>query len=144
MGDRFRELGGEYGATTGRPRRCGWFDAVIVRRALRLNGVNGLCIMKLDVLDHFDTIKICTSYKIGKRIHTQPPMSVADYIRCEPQYEEMEGWKSPITGITEYEDLPVNAKKYLKRLEELLQVRIDIISVGPDRQATIVLRNPFK
>ena len=142
-GMKLREVGGEYGATTGRPRRCGWFDAVIVKRALKLNGIKGLALMKLDVLDGFDTIKICVSYKIGKRIHTYPPLSVADYERSEPQYEEMEGWKTPITDITRYEDLPLNTKKYLRRLEELLQVRIDIVSVGPDRKNTIVLKNPF-
>jgi adenylosuccinate synthase len=142
-GQRFREVGGEYGATTGRPRRCGWFDAVIVKRAMRLNGIKGLCIMKLDVLDGFETIKICTSYRIGRKLHDEPPVSVADYERSEPQYEEMEGWKTPITHITRYEDLPINAKRYLKRLEELLETRIDIVSVGPDRKSTIVLRNPF-
>jgi len=142
-GQRMRDVGGEYGATTGRPRRCGWFDAVIVKRALRLNGVGGLALMKLDVLDAFDRIKICVGYKIGKRIHNYPPLSVADYEKAEPQYEEMEGWKTPITAITKYEDLPLNTKKYLQRLEELLRVRIDIVSVGPDRNNTIVLRNPF-
>ncbi|MDR2018302.1 MAG: adenylosuccinate synthase [Syntrophobacterales bacterium] len=142
-GLKLREVGGEYGATTGRPRRCGWFDAVIVKRALKVNGVNGLCLTKLDVLDSFDTIKICVSYKIGKRFHNSPPLSVADYERSEPQYEEIEGWKTPTTHITRYEALPLNTKKYLQRLEELLHVRIDIVSVGPDRENTIVLRNPF-
>ena len=142
-GQKMRDVGGEYGATTGRPRRCGWFDAVIVKRALRLNGVSGLALMKLDVLDAFDKIRICVGYKIGKRVHNYPPLSVADYERAEPQYEEMDGWKTPITGITRYEDLPLNTIKYLQRLEELLRVRIDIVSVGPDRNNTIVLKNPF-
>ncbi len=143
VGEKMRDVGGEYGATTGRPRRCGWFDAVIVKRALKLNGVTGLSLMKLDVLDSFDKIKICTSYKIGRRSYGQPPVSIADYERIEPEYEEMDGWNTPITDITRYEDLPVNAKKYLQRLEELLQVRIDIVSVGPDRKSTIVQHNPF-
>jgi adenylosuccinate synthase len=143
VGQKMREVGGEYGATTGRPRRCGWFDAVIVKRAMKLNGIKGLSIMKLDVLDAFDTIKICTSYKIGRKSYDTPPQSITDYERIVPEYEEMEGWNTPITHITRYEDLPLNARRYLKRLEELLEVRIDIISVGPDRQSTIVLHNPF-
>ena len=143
LGQRMRDVGGEYGATTGRPRRCGWFDAVIVKRALRLNGVKALCIMKLDVLDSFDTIRICTSYRIGRRTYDQPPMSIADYEKLEPQYEEMEGWQTPITDITRYTDLPANAKKYLERLETLVNARVDIVSVGPDRKSTIVLKNPF-
>jgi adenylosuccinate synthase len=124
-GDKIRKIGAEYGATTGRPRRCGWFDAVIVKRAIKLNGIKGLCIMK------------------GKRLHTEPPMSVGDYYRCEPVYEEMDGWKAPIKDFKKYEELPLNAKKYLKRLEELLGVVIDIISVGPERESTIILKNPF-
>jgi adenylosuccinate synthase len=143
VGLRLREIGGEFGATTGRPRRCGWFDAVIVKRALKINGIKGLALMKLDVLDSFDTIRICVNYKIRGRISGQPPMSISGYNQCEPQYEEMEGWKSPIQDITRYEDLPVNARKYLERLEELLQVKIAIISVGPDRKSTIVVENPF-
>jgi len=99
--------------------------------------------MKLDVLDEFDTIKICNKYKIGRRYYDRPPMSIADYERCEPQYEEMEGWKTPIRDVKKYDDLPINAKKYLARIEELVGVKIAIISVGPDRESTIVLENPF-
>ncbi len=142
-GDKIRKIGAEYGATTGRPRRCGWFDAVIVKRAIKLNGIKGLCIMKLDVLDSFETIKICVGYRIGKRLHTEPPMSVGDYYKCEPVYEEMDGWKASIKDSKKYEELPLNAKKYLKRLEELLGVVIDIISMGPERESTIILKNPF-
>ncbi len=143
VGERLREIGGEFGATTGRPRRCGWFDAVIVKRALKLNGIKGLALMKLDVLDSFDTIKICVNYRIGAKLVDRPPVSIADYDRCEPQYEEMEGWKTSIRDITRYDDLPINAKKYLQRLEELLHIRIALISVGPDRKSTIVVENPF-
>jgi adenylosuccinate synthase len=143
-GELMRKIGDEYGATTGRPRRCGWFDAVIVKRAVQLNGVKGLALMKLDVLDTFEKINICTGYKIGKRYYSQPPMDIQDYYRCEPQYEELDGWKQPIKGIQRYEDLPANAKKYLKRLEELVDARIDIISTGPERESTIILTNPFE
>jgi len=142
-GNTLREKGMEFGSTTGRPRRCGWFDAVLVKRALQLNGVDGLCIMKLDVLDVFDTIKICTHYKKGKRYITQPPVNAQYLEQCEPVYEEIEGWKTSIRGITRYTDLPTKAKRYLERLEEMLQTRIDIISTGPERESTIILHNPF-
>jgi len=142
-GDRIRELGGEYGATTGRPRRCGWFDAVIVRRAIKLNGISGLSITKLDVLDGFEKIKVCTGYKIGETYFDEPPMGVNAYYECKPVYEEIDGWETPLKGTKKYGDLPSNAKAYLKRLEELVQARIDIISTGPERENTIVLKNPF-
>lgn len=142
-GDKIREIGGEYGATTGRPRRCGWFDAVIVKRAIKLNGVKGLAIMKLDVLDGFEKIKICVRYKTGGKFYTEPPMSLSAYYESEPVYEEMEGWKTSTKGIKKYEDLPLNAKNYLKRLEELIQAKIDIVSTGPERENTILLKNPF-
>jgi adenylosuccinate synthase len=142
-GERMRQIGGEFGATTGRPRRCGWFDAVIARRAVRLNGITGFALMKLDVLDAFERIKICTAYKIDGKICAEPPMSAGDYYKAEPVYEEVDGWKTPIKGIKKYEDLPANARSYLKRLEDLAQVRIDIISTGPERENTLVLHNPF-
>lgn len=142
-GELIRKVGDEYGATTGRPRRCGWFDAVIVKRAVRLNGVTGLALMKLDVLDTFEKINICVEYKIGKRLYSQPPMDIRDYYRCEPQYEQVDGWNQSIRGVKQYEDLPSNAKRYLKRLEELTGARIDIISTGPERENTIILKNPF-
>ncbi|MCX5814074.1 MAG: adenylosuccinate synthase [Proteobacteria bacterium] len=142
-GDRLREVGGEYGATTGRPRRCGWFDAVIARRAIKLNGISGLSITKLDVLDGFEKIKICTRYKIGEIFYDEPPMGVNAYYECKPVYEEMDGWETPLKGIKKYGDLPSNAKSYLKRLEELVHSKIDIISTGPERENTIVLKNPF-
>ncbi len=142
-GEKIRQIGSEYGATTGRPRRCGWFDAVIARRALRLNGIKGLAIMKLDVLDEFAKIKICVGYRLGGKIINDPPMSTNSYYECEPVYEEMEGWKTSIKGIKKYDDLPSNAKKYLKKLEELVQGKIDVISTGPERENTIVLKNPF-
>ncbi|MCX7966048.1 MAG: adenylosuccinate synthase [Syntrophorhabdaceae bacterium] len=143
IGDKIREVGREFGSTTGRPRRCGWFDAVIVKRAIKLNGVNGLCLMKLDVFDNFKKIFICTGYEIGGKRYDIPPMSTNDLAKCSPIFEEMPGWKGSINGINEYKKLPQNAKKYIERLEELLGVGIDIISTGPDRDSTIVLRKPF-
>jgi len=143
-GEKIREIGGEYGATTGRPRRCGWFDAVIARRAVKLNGVKGLSIMKLDVLDSFEKINICVKYRIGKRLFAEPPMGTNAYYKCEPVYEEMDGWKTSLKGVEQYDDLPVNAKIYLKRIEELVGVPVDIVSTGPERERTIIVRNPFK
>ena len=143
-GEMIRKIGDEYGATTGRPRRCGWFDAIIVKRALKTNGINGLAIMKLDVLDSFDTIKVCVGYQAGKKTYTQPPMKLSDYDRYEPIYEEFDGWKTSTRGVTTYEDLPLKAKRYLKILEALVETRIDIISTGPERESTIILNNPFK
>ncbi len=142
-GELIRKKGGEFGATTGRPRRCGWFDAVIVRRAVALSGVSGLAVMKLDVLDEFETLEICVQYRIGKRLSAQPPISLKDWERCEPVYEKMAGWMSPTQGITRFEDLPLNARKYLQRLEELAGVPIDIVSTGAERSHTIIQRNPF-
>lgn len=142
-GERIRKLGDEYGATTGRPRRCGWFDAVIVRRAVRTNGIHGLSMMKLDVLDSFNTIKICVQYRLGKRLYSQPPLSVNDFARCEPVYEEMEGWRCNTRGITRYGELPINARRYIERLGKLVEAPIDVISTGPERESTIVLNNPF-
>ena len=144
VGELIRKIGDEYGATTGRPRRCGWFDAVIVKRAVKTNGIKGLCMMKLDVLDTFDKIKICVKYRIGKRSFTQPPMSLDDLFRCEPVYEEMDGWETSTRGITKYEDLPLNARRYLQRLGELVEAQIDVVSTGPERESTIILNNPFE
>jgi adenylosuccinate synthase len=142
-GELMRKIGDEYGATTGRPRRCGWFDAVLVKRSVKLNGLSGLSLMKLDVLDSFEKISICTGYKIGKRIHGEPPMALEDFYRIEPQYEEMEGWNTPLKDIRNFDDLPLNAKKYIRRIEELVGVPAAIISTGPDRDSTIIIQNPF-
>ena len=143
-GELMRKIGDEYGATTGRPRRCGWFDAVLVRRSVKLNGINGLSLMKLDVLDSFEKISICTGYKIGKRIVSEPPMALEDFYRIEPQYEEMDGWNTSLKNIRKFDDLQENAKKYIRRIEELVGVPAVIISTGPDRDSTIILKNPFE
>ena len=136
-----RDKGQEFGATTGRPRRCGWFDAVAMKRSVQLNGLSGLCITKLDVLDGIDTVKICRRYRAGNHIH-QVPVS-GKLAGCEPVYEELPGWQGVTRGVKDYDDLPENARSYLKRIEELCEVPIAMISTGPDRAETIVLESPF-
>jgi len=143
-GDLMREKGGEYGATTGRPRRCGWFDAVIVRRAVRLNGVKAISLMKLDVLDDLDTINIGVKYRIGKRVYADPPLAMKDLAVCEPVYERMDGWRQSTRDAASFEGLPDNAKRYIKRLEELAGVPVGIVSTGPRRESTLLLQNPFR
>ena len=142
-GDKIRTQGNEFGTTTGRARRCGWFDAVIVRYAARVNGLTSISLMLLDVLTGFETIKICTSYKMGDKIIKEFPASLEDLAKCEPIYEELEGWSEDLTQIENYEDLPQAAKNYIKKIEDLVNVNIDMISVGPNRTQTIVRRNIF-
>jgi adenylosuccinate synthase len=139
-GDELRESGHEYGTTTGRPRRCGWFDAVAGRFVARLNGFDSVAIMKLDVLDIFDTIKICTSYRLGDAELSVPPASPNDLAACEPIYEEWPGWKTPTAGCTSWDELPDAARRYLGRIEELLETPLALVSVGPGRGQTIHLR----
>lgn len=137
MGEYLREKGKEYGATTGRPRRCGWFDAVVVRHSVRINGVDKLVITKLDCLEDLDKIKICVAYKYkGKTIH-HFPASRTMQANCVPVYEQMDGFKGRVRGVTKYADLPANAKKYLKRIEELVGTKISVISLGRKREETI-------
>jgi adenylosuccinate synthase len=141
--------GHEFGSTTGRPRRCGWFDAVALRRAVQLNSISSLCITKLDVLDGLDTIRVCNEYRYkGKGAERQKaalmsPGSASTLDECEPVYIDLPGWKQPTTGVRRYDDLPAQARAYLKRIEELVETPIDIISTGPDRNETIVLKHPF-
>lgn len=144
VSDHLREKGHEYGTTTGRTRRCGWFDAVALRRAMQINSVSGLCLTKLDVLDGLDAVQICVGYEDanGKRIE-EFPVDAADYDGLQPVYEEVPGWKESTVGVTRYEDLPANAVAYIKKLEAAVGAPIDIISTGPDRVETIILRNPF-
>jgi adenylosuccinate synthase len=143
-GETMRSKGGEYGATTGRPRRCGWFDAVILRRAIMMNGVKAIALMKLDVLDEFDTINICVKYRIGRKVYTDPPLGVKDLGICEPVYERIDGWKKQSAAKAKtFEELPENAKRYVKRLEELIGVPITIVSTGARRDSTLILQNPF-
>ena len=136
-----REKGQEFGATTGRPRRCGWFDAVAMKRSVQLNGLSGLCITKLDVLDGLDTVKICHAYRNGDQHHTAP--GNGNLASCEPVYEELPGWQDTTRGMKEYHDLPKNARLYLNRIAELCDAPIAMISTGPDRSETILLEHPL-
>ena len=142
-GDRIRTQGHEFGTVTGRPRRCGWFDAVIVKYAARVNGLTSISFMLLDVLTGFDKIKICTAYKMGDEIINNFPASLEDLAKCEPVYEELDGWNEDITKVEKFEDFPENAKKYIARIEELIGVNIDLVSVGPNRTQTIIRKNIF-
>lgn len=143
IGERIRTQGHEFGTVTGRPRRCGWFDAVIVKYAARVNGLTSISFMLLDVLTGFDKIKICTAYKMGDEIINNFPASLEDLAKCEPVYEELDGWNEDITKVEKFEDLPENAKKYIARIEELIGVNIDLVSVGPNRTQTIIRKNIF-
>lgn len=137
------EKGNEVGATTGRARRCGWFDAAALKRAIQINGVTGLCVTKLDVLDGMETVRICTGYKIGNDLCDILPVGAESLTDCEPVYEDWAGWSDSTVGKARFEDLPINAQKYLNRMQELCGVPVDIISTGPDRAETIVVRHPF-
>ncbi len=143
MGEHLARRGHEFGSTTGRPRRCGWFDAVALRQAVRLNGVSGLCITKLDVLDELDSIQICVDYETEGVDINSLPLDTEAFASCQPRYETLPGWKSSTLGICEYKQLPEAARNYLKRIEEIVGSPVDIISTGPDRSDTIVLRHPF-
>jgi adenylosuccinate synthase len=142
-GEHLSRVGHEFGAVTGRKRRCGWFDAVALRRSIIHSSVSGLCLTKLDVLDGLDTLQICVGYKSDGRVSDNPPLFADAFAEVEPVYEEMPGWKESTVGVTSYEALPKNARAYLERLQELAGIPIDIISTGPDRDQTIVLRHPF-
>jgi len=142
-GEKLRQIGGEFGATTGRPRRCGWFDAMVIRYAVRVNGLTGIALTKLDVLSGFDTVKVCTGYTYnGKALETLPSR-LEIFEKCQPVYEELPGWSQDITGASSFEELPPNAQSYVRRLEELAGCQIVMVSVGPRRDQSIVLRNPF-
>jgi adenylosuccinate synthase len=135
--------GHEFGATTGRRRRCGWFDGVALRRAAQINSLTGLCITKLDVLDGLDTIKLCTSYKYQGKVLEMPPLGADAIELCEPVYEEMPGWTESTEGSRSLDQLPENARNYLNRLQAVVGVPIDIVSTGPERDETIILNHPF-
>ncbi len=142
-GERLRQRGQEFGATTGRPRRTGWFDAAALKRSIQLNGVSGLCITKLDVLDGVEAVKICVGYKLEGSFSEILPVGAEELERCHPVYEELPGWMESTVGIRSHDKLPAAARAYLKRIEELAGVPIDLISTGPDREETIVRRHPF-
>jgi len=136
-GEEIRRVGAEFGATTGRPRRCGWFDAVVAKYAVMVNGIDWWAITKMDVLDGFETIKICTAYELDGEQIDHVPSRIEDYARCTPVYEEVPGWNTPTTNVTSFNDLPEAAKAYVARLEELTGARAGIVSVGPKRSETM-------
>jgi len=142
-GAHLAKVGAEFGATTGRPRRCGWFDAVALRRSIINSSVSGLCVTKLDVLDDLASIQICVGYKIDGNPIAGLPVVVDRFAECEPVYEDWPGWQESTVGITNYDDLPQKARDYLARIEELAGVPVDIISTGPDREQTIIKTHPF-
>ncbi len=138
MGNRLRESGNEYGAVTGRPRRCGWYDAVAVRYGVRINGLDALALTKLDVLDGLESIEICTAYRCGSRTLTAFPSDIGQLALCEPVYESMPGWSAPTKGVRRFSDLPDAARRYIARLEEVSGVRAAIVSTGSERDDTIM------
>jgi len=142
-GEHLSRVGHEFGAVTGRKRRCGWFDAVALRRSIIHSSVSGLCLTKLDVLDGLDSLQICVGYKSNGQVSSEPPLFADAFADVEPVYEEMPGWKESTIGVTSYAALPLAARNYLERLQALAGVPIDIISTGPDRDQTIMLRHPF-
>jgi len=143
IGDAMQVRGAEFGATTGRKRRCGWLDSVLLRNSVRLNGLTGLAITKLDVLEELETLNICTAYEYNGEIIHDFPASIKILRACKPVWETLPGWSEDISGVRKIDDLPQNAKNYLKRIEELTETRIHIVSVGPGRNETILVKNPF-
>ncbi len=143
IGKRLAERGNEFGSNTGRPRRCGWLDMVVLRRSNQLNSFSGLCVTKLDVLDGLETVRVCTHYELNGKKITELPTDAADLEACKPIYEELPGWSESTLGVKSFDKLPKKAQKFLLRIEELAGVPIDIISTGPDRTETILLRQPL-
>jgi len=143
VGERLRQRGQEFGATTGRPRRTGWFDAAALKRSIQLNGCSGLCLTKLDVLDGVEVVKICVGYELEGEFSEILPVGAEELERCHPVYEDLPGWMESTVGIRGFERLPKNAQAYLNRIERLAGVPIDLVSTGPEREETIVRRHPF-
>ena len=143
IGEQLRKCGNEYGSVTGRPRRCGWFDAAALKRAAQINGLTGLCITKLDVLDGLKTLRICTGYKIGGEVVDILPYGAENITLCEPIYEDHPGWSESTVGVKKWDELPLAAQNYLRRFEALVGAPIALVSTGPDREETIVLQRPF-
>ncbi len=143
-GKHMAEKGHEFGSTTGRARRCGWFDAAALKRSIQINGVSGLCVTKLDVLDGVQTLRLCVGYKVDGEFLDILPVGADALEGCEPVYEDMPGWSGSTVGVKRYDDLPLEARNYLKRMAEICEVPVDMVSTGPDRDETIVLRHPFE
>ena len=143
VGKHLATRGHEFGAVTGRPRRCGWFDAAALKRSIQINGVSGLCITKLDVLDGVESVKLCIGYDVDGKFSDILPVGAEELALCVPRYEEMPGWRESTVGVKTLDGLPATARDYLSRIAKLTGVPIDLISTGPDREETIVLRHPF-
>jgi adenylosuccinate synthase len=143
VGKHLANVGKEFGSVTGRPRRCGWFDAPALKRSITLNGVRGLAVMKLDVLDGLETIRLCVAYRRGGELLSMLPAGADALAECEPVYEDLPGWKTSTVGARTWSDLPANAQRYLQRLSEVAGAPIDMVSTSPDRLDTILLRDPF-
>ena len=143
IGAHLAKEGHEFGSTTGRPRRCGWLDAVCLRRSVHINSLSGICLTKMDVLDGLETLRIAVGYDCDGEAIDAPPIGADAYEQCKPKYIDMPGWSESTVGVQNYDDLPENAKAYIKKIEEVVGVTVDIISTGPDRNETIVLRHPF-
>jgi adenylosuccinate synthase len=144
VGQLLGERGHEFGTVTGRARRCGWFDAVLVRQTVKTSGIDGIAFTKLDVLDGFDEIKVCTSYKLDGEVIDYLPASQAAQARVEPIYESIEGWKGTTRGARSWADLPAAAVKYVRRVEELIEAPVALLSTSPERADTILVHNPFR
>lgn len=143
VGKHLSSVGAEFGATTGRARRCGWFDAVLMKRSARLNSLSGLCITKLDVLDGLTELAVCTGYHYEGQVIDTVPQGAENYAACTPILEVLPGWQETTAGVRAYDDLPINARRYIDRIQELVDVPVHILSTGPDRNETIVLKDPF-
>lgn len=143
LGEHLRERGGEYGATTGRPRRCGWLDTVVLRHAARINGITGIALTKLDILDGLSSIKICTSYRHNGRVYDEFPKEINIFEECEPVFEEVDGWTESTLGMRDFSELPKAAKAYIRRIEKLVGARVHIISTGQRRDELILLKEQF-
>ena len=143
IGQRLGERGREFGTVTGRQRRCGWFDSVLVRQSGAVSGITGMALTKIDVLDGLDTVKICKGYRIGDRSFDYLPPHTADQAKVEPVYEEMDGWQGTTAGARSWADLPAQAIKYVRRIEELTRCPVALVSTSPERDDTILVRDPF-
>jgi adenylosuccinate synthase len=144
VGHHLSTVGQERGTVTGRPRRCGWLDAALLKRSIIINGVSGLCITKLDVLDGLAEIKVCTGYEMHGRQLNILPLDADDIVACKPIYDTFPGWTESTFGVTEWDKLPLNARRYLERVQQLIGAPIDMVSTGPDRVHTILLRHPYQ
>ncbi len=144
IGKELGTIGCEFGATTGRQRRCGWLDMVTLNRSFKINSVSGICLTKLDVMDNLDTVKICVAYEIDGKSQSTPPYDSEGYEKAKPEYIEMPGWKTSTIGTKSFQSLPIEAQNYIKKIEELSSLPVDILSTGPDRDETLILNHPFE